>query len=344
MAGAGVLVCLAAAVPAIAGTAPLTSVADVRALSREEAARGLPVKLRGTVILEIGKGREFRLHDGVESLAVQTVKARDRGLWTGPLPVAITGIGSVVEVEGITDPAGYSPVVVPTAIRKVGMAALPPPLKPGVGELLSGNLVSQLVEIEGVVQEGRRVGNAYFDMEVIIGGFPCEVKVHRDVDLRPEGDGEDVWRVLGAGSTIGHKRLLRFQGMETDQLRLTVEGEAPCLAIARLRLFRTPDYRPDPELIWDRSGFVRIKAGPDDQMFSALGNQPSEKDFSPYKLDKPIALPKGGYVYSNVLHSPVEQTVRFRNPIRARHVRFTALHAIPSNDRASAAEIGLLVL
>lgn len=277
--------------------------------------------------------------------------------------------------------------------------------------------------------------------------------------FRLEGHGEGGWRELGAGSTIGRKRLLRFKGMKTDRLRLTVEAEATCLAIARLRLYRTPEYRPDPELLWDRRGFVHIKAGPEDQVFFAIGNQPSEKDFSRYNEKKPIALPKGGYVscyaidaasgqrsrtlregfglpnhrwkavdsgisqndqalsalidadassiwvtetnqnagetppwveidigeesvlggftllprqdgkqegivdkyrfetrrngndpwkvaaegeFSNVLHSPVEQTVRFRNPIRASHVRFTALHAIPVNDQASAAEIGLL--
>ena len=89
---------------------PLTDATKIRALSREEAARALPVKLTGVVIYN--GWYSLVLHDGKSSVFLDFEHAQKQGVWKGAFPDLRSiepGIG--VEVEGVTDPGGFSPMV-----------------------------------------------------------------------------------------------------------------------------------------------------------------------------------------------------------------------------------------
>lgn len=157
---------------------PLTRVEDIRALSRADAARALPVRLRGVVTWQDTAAMpSFFLHDGFRNIWVDRATARSRSLWRGgDLPRTASGIGAVVEIEGVTDPGGYAPCVVPLSFRRVGSGVLPTARKVPLERMLSGSEDGQLVEVEGVVQEVSPP-DGFGDSKVMlmVDGHPCRV-------------------------------------------------------------------------------------------------------------------------------------------------------------------------
>lgn len=179
-----VLLCVAAASFVTAAQesdespAPLTRVEDIRALSRAEAARALPVRLRGVVTWQDAAARPaFFLHDGASSIWVDRSTALSRTIWRGgELAREESAIGAVVELEGVTDPGGYAPCVVPLRFQRVGTAELPKARKVPLERMLSGSEDGQLVEVEGVVQNVSQP-DSFGDSAVMlmVDGHPCRV-------------------------------------------------------------------------------------------------------------------------------------------------------------------------
>ena len=140
---------------ATAQTAPLTRVSEIRRLSREQAAKALPVKIEGVCVFALlwRNATDFVVHDGERSIWISLHSAKTGILssdrWnssTDPL------LGAHLEVVGVTDPATYSPAVLPTAIRRLGTLPVPVVRRVPMERLLSGNEDGQMVEVEGVVQ------------------------------------------------------------------------------------------------------------------------------------------------------------------------------------------------
>ena len=165
----------------------LTSVAEIRELSREDADKGLPVHLRGTVIYRSGGGAFINVHDGTQSATVQLFRAEDRKIWAAGnrMPAKENQPGAVLEIEGVTAFAGYTPVVLPIRAKCVGTSPLPEPLRPSMEQLISGTLVSQRVEIEGVVQRAVRFPDGRFELNIIAGGHLCLVSLLEPGTLDP---------------------------------------------------------------------------------------------------------------------------------------------------------------
>jgi signal transduction histidine kinase len=121
----------------------LTSAAQVRALSEDEARRALPVRLRGVFIGEADpEGIAFVIQDETEGIYIQ-----------GPAEL-VTGLarGDLLEVDGITDPGGFAPYVVARSITKTGQGPIPPPLRVSLDELSSGQMDAKWIEVSGIVR------------------------------------------------------------------------------------------------------------------------------------------------------------------------------------------------
>lgn len=177
------LLCVAALIASAAGDVgskpgTLTRVEDIRALSRAEAARGRPVRLRGVVTWQDVDARpSFFLHDGSRNIWVDRATALSRALWRGgDLPREESVIGALVEIDGVTDPGGYAPCVVPLGIRRVGSGKVPMALRVPLERMLSGSEDGQLVEVEGVVQDVLPP-DEFGDSRVMlmVDGHPCRV-------------------------------------------------------------------------------------------------------------------------------------------------------------------------
>jgi len=121
----------------------LTKVRQVRELMPEQAGWEYPVKLRATVtfnhpppnsklyICDDTSGIYVR----VRGIAIDTVKP-----------------GDVVEIDGVSNPGWFMPVVVPTNITVVGNEPLPEPRETSLFQLASGQLDAQWVEAHAVVR------------------------------------------------------------------------------------------------------------------------------------------------------------------------------------------------
>lgn len=123
--------------------ATLTTAAQVRALSVEEARRAPSVRISGVVMGEADpEGIAFVIQDATEGIYVQ-----------GPANlVAELRRGDRVEIEGVADPGGFAPYVAATAIRKVGHSEIPAPLRVTLDELNAGQLDAKWVEFSGIVR------------------------------------------------------------------------------------------------------------------------------------------------------------------------------------------------
>ena len=126
----------------------LSTVAAIRALSQDEAARGYPVHVRATVTQfdELGHGTQF-IHDGTLGQFVDPPAA---GV---AIPAwAELQRGDLVEIQGRTKRGGFAPNILPSAVRRLGRGAMPDPKQIPFAAMLTGRHDCDFVEIDGVIQ------------------------------------------------------------------------------------------------------------------------------------------------------------------------------------------------
>jgi signal transduction histidine kinase len=139
-------VALTATAPLVASTPPaptLASAAQVRALTEQEARRGLPVHLHGVFMGDADPaGIAFVVQDDTEGIYVQGPAEQVAGLRRGDL----------LEIEGVTDPGGFAPYVVAQQVRRIGDGVIPPPAVVTLDELNAGRMDAKWVEFTGIVR------------------------------------------------------------------------------------------------------------------------------------------------------------------------------------------------
>lgn len=180
-----------------------TKVAEIRGLSAEEAAKGLPVHLWATMtFINYGDGW-FKVHDGEEGISVGLELARRRGVWSGDrFSKSENALGVVLEIEGIIGPGSYSPVIIPISIRRVGTGPVPEARRVSMEKLISGSEISQRVEVEGVVWESKRLADGKLGLGLMVEGHLCEVEFMRDKGIEPDQLVDARVRVRGFSRTI----------------------------------------------------------------------------------------------------------------------------------------------
>ena len=170
----------------------LTTAAEVRALTPEEASIPMRVKLQG-VFMGAADPRPiaFVMQDGTEGIYVLT--------WTGI--VEDLELGDLVEIEGVTDPAGYAPIAIGEQMRKVGHASIPEPIITTIDELYYGKHDAQWVEVSGVVRSAVTVSASEYNftpaptiLEVASGSSRITVEVKSEIDAGEYVDAEVLIR------------------------------------------------------------------------------------------------------------------------------------------------------
>lgn len=165
------LALLALIPPAYAEEAPLRTLAAVRALPHEEAAKGMPVEIVGTVIFTDPKDPGMIVHDGTDSC------------WFGaktPFPEGLKS-GSKVRATGRTNSRSYFADVVETEAVVLGHGDLPEPRHVTGRDLFSPLLDSQWIEIDAVVI-GTEEGGLGFTLAVDIDGITYKADVPMQSD------------------------------------------------------------------------------------------------------------------------------------------------------------------
>ncbi|HYG22470.1 MAG TPA: ATP-binding protein [Verrucomicrobiae bacterium] len=253
----------------------LTTAAEVHRLKRDEAQRGYPVHLRGVVTSVLPEHQAFTLQDA--SRGIYVVDFSDSRPFAPEL-------NEFLEVEGVTDPSLFAPVVNARRVRTLGSALTPEPVRPNWDQLINGSLDAQFVEMQGIVTEVKSNGISMRTQ----GGI-----VH--VDLRLASD--DTNHLSSCENALIRLRGCLFASWDyvTHQVRpgevriyaatITVDAAAP------EDLFSIPS-KTAPELrLFDpqASAFQRVKVG--GQILYARGNE--------------AYISNGGYGIRLISRSPV---------------------------------------
>ncbi len=122
----------------------LTTAAQIRALTAEEAAQQIPIRLRGCFMAK--EVLSFAMQDETDSLFVFTHTDLTQDLEHGDL----------IEVIGVTNRGDYAPCATATSVTKIGEIDPPEPIRTTIDTLYTGQMDAQWVEITGIVRSVER--------------------------------------------------------------------------------------------------------------------------------------------------------------------------------------------
>ena len=197
----------------------LHTAAQVRNLTPEQAAQSLPVRIKGVVTF----------YD--ESLYSRFVQDETAGIYLRgltDLPPLIPG--QLVEVEGVTSPGEYAPVVVPHSVKVIGAGTMPTAKPVTLGELVSGSEDSQFVEVSGIVRSVRfEEESQNYLIDLVVGGERCTAHAKQLPVTQTEDLVESTVKVRGVCSTLFNRQrqLFGFRLLVPRKIDLVVEKPAP---------------------------------------------------------------------------------------------------------------------
>ena len=119
----------------------LTNAAQIRRLSPEQASLGYPVLVRGVITMD-APAPHFIVQDATAGIYVE-------GSVSPKFPHVLS---QFVEIEGVTDPGKFAPVIRETKLRVLGKGELPKPQLFSFSALENGQQDSQWAEVRGIVR------------------------------------------------------------------------------------------------------------------------------------------------------------------------------------------------
>jgi signal transduction histidine kinase len=119
----------------------LTQAAQIRRLSPDQASLGYPVLVRGVITMD-APAPNFIVQDATAGIFVE-------GSVSPKFPHLL---GQFVEIEGVTGPGKFAPVIRETKLRILGKGELPKPQLFSFSELENGQQDSQWAEVRGIVR------------------------------------------------------------------------------------------------------------------------------------------------------------------------------------------------
>ncbi len=178
----------------------LQKAVEVRALTVEQAEQGAPVRLRGVVTFFDEALYSHFIQDETAGIYVRT-----SGEPPGLEP------GQWVEIEGVTSPGEYAPVVVLERARVLGETNFPPARQVTFEQLASGKEDSQFVEVEGIVRSVQfEEASRHHVIEMAVGGGRLSVYA-RELPVPSTADLVDsTIRVRGVCSTVFNRQRQLF--------------------------------------------------------------------------------------------------------------------------------------
>ncbi len=229
-----------------AGMLPvLTTGGEVHRLKREDAQRGYRVKIRGVITSVLPEHQAFTIQDSTRGLyVVDSSESRS----------SPPQIGEFMEIEGMTDPSLFAPIVNAQRVRSLGAGRLPDPVQPAWDQLMNGSLDAQYVEIQGIVtavQADRvtlRTRGGVISIEVRVTGMKSEdLGRYGNALVRVRGCLFASWDYITHHVKVGEIRVY-----DADVL---VDQPAP------RDLFETPTKTPAELLLFDPQAneFERVK-------------------------------------------------------------------------------------
>ena len=167
-------------------TAVLTNAVQIRNLTVSEASSSLTAQLRGVVVTEAGPPGDCAVVIADDTAGVYLL---------GPANT-FAGVhrGDLLEVDGVTDPGEFAPIVRVKTFRQLGIAPLPQPQSVTFEQMIAGSLDGQLVEVSGVVRSWGPITDTnefgVWHMELAVGGGRLTISSNREHPPGVEQDAE----------------------------------------------------------------------------------------------------------------------------------------------------------
>ncbi len=204
----------------------LNRVAQIRSLTAEVAARGLPVRLRAVVTFSDPSSRDLFVQDSTGGIYVES-----------ETPLNFER-GQEIELAGSTGAGDFAPVVQKPQVRVLGRGALPPPRKVSFEQLYSGSQDSQLVEGGGLVHSAVIADN-HLVFEISTGGGRVKIKIKTFPRTDPDQFVGSRLRFRGAcGATFNNKRQLTGLVVYVQDFKDVVVEETARTGLAQFPLRR----------------------------------------------------------------------------------------------------------
>tara|TARA_R110002012_G_scaffold318604_1_gene537324 strand:+ start:4719 stop:6806 length:2088 start_codon:yes stop_codon:yes gene_type:complete len=108
------------------------------------------------------------------------------------------------------------------------------------------------------------------------------------------------WKTISSQTTIGYKRILRFEDVKATKLRLNIEASKACPLISNIAIYHAPLVIDIPKINRNKDGIVTLQA-PDDgvEIFYTLDtSEPtllSLKYAKPFSINQPTTLKTFSY-------------------------------------------------
>jgi len=217
----------------------LTTAAAVHGLSPSEAKRRYPVRLRAVCVVCFPDWHGFFVNDGSTGVYVET---KDQVLLTDKIHS-----GSMLEIEGVSGPGEFAPVVDQALLRVVGESMVPPPRHVSLDHVSTGVEDGQWIEIEGIVRSAH-TGDTMLTLVVASGQLQVEVMTRRysETIYLPLIDARV--RVRGAtGPVFNQRRQLIGVTLYTpslDQVRVLERAPADPFALPAKAVRSVFEYTP----------------------------------------------------------------------------------------------------
>ena len=163
----------------------LTHVNQIRSLSAEEASRGYPVLVRGVITMD-APAPDFFVQDATAGIYVE-------GSVSPQFPHVLS---QFVEIEGVTGPGKFAPVIRETKLRVLGRGVLPKARLFSLPELSNGQQDSQWADVRGIVRSvaidrsSWREGALAMQVAAEGGEFSVRVPITREQDFSSWVDSE----------------------------------------------------------------------------------------------------------------------------------------------------------
>ena len=224
-----------------------TRIGEIRGLSREEANKALPVRLRGVVTWSYGTNW-FSLQDESGGVAVNIEVSRKARVWTGgdAAPEQIE-VGREVEIEGVTHAGGFSPDILPSKLHLLNKKPLPEARPIKSLSFFAGVESSERVEVRGVILGYKHLDSGVILLQADVGQGRCIIVTTSAVLNNPAELVDAEVCLKGVAGTLFNAR----GEMTGVCLRVSQPGDvvvekpaacspfaAPRLALSQLRPFR----------------------------------------------------------------------------------------------------------
>jgi len=223
----------------------LVNASEIHRLKREEAQRGYPVKIRGVITSVLPEHQAFTIQDSTRGIyVIDFSESRSDS----------PRIGEFLEVEGLTDPSMFAPVVNARRVQTLGAGDFPEPLHPTRDQLMNGSLDAQYVEIQGILTSVQDDGvilltpDGRIKAEIRVAGLKGrDLERYEDALIRVRGCLFATW------DYVTHR--VKVDEVRINGADVTVDQPAPA------DLFSTPAKRASELLLFDpqASVFQRVR-------------------------------------------------------------------------------------